>query len=269
MNVCKNVFLYKLKIGDYDMSVIFTPTVSYSTIRYCDPKWFIPEEYIRFHNIMFIESGSCDIYIDRVLYSLTAGDVIYCPIGCLRSGGNADDCTKIHAFDFQLSGTGLLPIPIVSHYENFDNFSRDLKRFNYAWTQGREGYDLQCMGIFVLILHRLIYGQDYSVGNTHVKSIKHYIIDHSHEQLTVSGLAEKFGFSPAYCGALFKKSEGCSIQEFINTIRINKAKNFLSFQNMSITEIAYEVGYNDVFYFSKTFKKLTGVSPLQYRKQQP
>lgn len=249
------------------MEATFLPVVSYSIIRYCDTKWLIREEAIYFHNLMLIDSGSCDIYINHTKYHLTCGDIIYCPYGCIRSGENAEPGTKIYAFDFQLMGPDFLPIDTVTHFDNFNALYHNLNSFYYAWMQQKKGYEIACIGFFVLILYYIMYGHNNKTLNPHIKALKHYIIDHSHEALSVSRLAEHFNLNPVYCGSLFKKSEGCTIQEFINEIRINKAKDLLLSDVLSVSDIAYEIGYNDVFYFSKMFKKLTGISPLRYRKQ--
>ena len=58
-----------------------------------------------------------------------------------------------------------------------------------------------------------------------------------------------------------------NITEFINQKRIEEAKLYLKRGNISITDIAFMVGFNDLNYFSKVFKKLTSVTPSQYAKR--
>ena len=54
--------------------------------------------------------------------------------------------------------------------------------------------------------------------------------------------------------------------EFINTVRINKAKELMQTSDYTISEISYKVGYSDNAYFSKTFKRITGKTPGEFRK---
>ena len=56
--------------------------------------------------------------------------------------------------------------------------------------------------------------------------------------------------------------------EFINTVRINQAKELMQSGNLTISEISYKVGYSDNAYFSKTFKKITGLTPGEFRRNQ-
>lgn len=96
--------------------------------------------------------------------------------------------------------------------------------------------------------------------------MKAYIADHLSEAVTVDEIANVVNLSPAYCGALFIKSEDMTIHEFINTMRINRAKDLLVNDAFSIAEVSAIIGYNDVFYFSKKFKLLTGTSPSEYKR---
>ena len=96
--------------------------------------------------------------------------------------------------------------------------------------------------------------------------MKDYIRDHLGEAVMVDMIVREVNLSAAYCGELFMKCEGVTIHEFINNLRINHAKDLLAEGEMSISEIAAASGFTDVFYFSKKFKALTGLSPNQYRK---
>ena len=82
---------------------------------------------------------------------------------------------------------------------------------------------------------------------------------------TVSFLAEKVFLSPGYLSDLLKKEIGMNAQEFIHYHIIEEAKNILRNSNMSIAELSYTLGFEYPQYFSKLFKKKTGVSPIIYR----
>ena len=73
--------------------------------------------------------------------------------------------------------------------------------------------------------------------------------------------------NPVYCGALFSQETGQTILQYTNRLRITKAKELLHFTNDSVSEIAAEVGIEDLYYFSRLFKKLVGMSPSEYRKR--
>ncbi len=104
--------------------------------------------------------------------------------------------------------------------------------------------------------------------NEIVRSAKCYIRDNLNRELTVTGIAEELHISANYLSRLFKRvtDEGCS--EYITRMRMEKAKSLLDTTLMRIGEIADAVGYRDIYYFSLTFKKVTGLSPSQYRKKE-
>lgn len=82
--------------------------------------------------------------------------------------------------------------------------------------------------------------------------------------LSVSEIAEKFGMTVSYLGSVYKKINNESISQYISNVRIEQAKRLLRETDLKIGEIAEKVGYGDVYYFSKKFKKSCGCSPKSY-----
>jgi len=90
---------------------------------------------------------------------------------------------------------------------------------------------------------------------------------HYGEKISIPFLAEKVNRSETHFSRLFKQETGCSPNEYLIRIRIEKARKLLSQTRMNATEIALECGFSSTAHFSDTFKKNTGVSPVQYRKK--
>lgn len=82
---------------------------------------------------------------------------------------------------------------------------------------------------------------------------------------TVKYLADVVNLSPGYLGDLLKKETGLNAQEHIHQYIIEKAKNILVNSSYSISEIAFQLGFEYPQYFSRLFKQKTGTSPLEYR----
>lgn len=87
------------------------------------------------------------------------------------------------------------------------------------------------------------------------------------EDLSVNNLALELSINRAYLSQLFKKQVGMSLKEYINDFRISMCQELLYSTSWSIEEIAREVGFNSLSYFSKVFKKKYGISPSHYRKK--
>ena len=97
------------------------------------------------------------------------------------------------------------------------------------------------------------------------KSIAH--INHDLTQdLSLQAQADLFSVTPSYLSHLFKKETGMTLSNYVNQQRINHAKYLLTTTDLQIQQIAHDCGFIDICYFSKIFKKYTGVPPSEYRK---
>ena len=85
-------------------------------------------------------------------------------------------------------------------------------------------------------------------------------------KLTLKEIAGTTGLVPAYFSTLFRKLTGYSVFEYLNEYRIYKAADLLKNTKKPVLELAYETGFNSISLFNRTFKRLTGKTPLQYRK---
>ncbi len=98
-------------------------------------------------------------------------------------------------------------------------------------------------------------------------AVADYIKEHFCEKLTLDSLAEVANYSKQTLITKFKRDHLMTPVEYITRLRVNKAKDLLVNSNLSIAVISEKCGYETPYYFSNTFKKHIGVSPLQYRRQ--
>lgn len=98
-----------------------------------------------------------------------------------------------------------------------------------------------------------------------IKKAIQYIAANSAQPITLNDVASHVHLNPAYFSTVFKQSTGSSFKEYLNMVRIEESKLLLANTNYSIIDIAVAVGFEDQSYFSKVFKKFTGLTPKQYR----
>lgn len=121
----------------------------------------------------------------------------------------------------------------------------------------------------ILLLERMnaIYEVHYGRAEADkIHQIKQFIREHSHQDISLDILAQRVNLSPIYISKMFKEKLGINYIDFLTECRIEKAKQLLSDPDRSLKEITFEIGYHDPNYFSKVFKKMSGVSPKEYRK---
>lgn len=91
--------------------------------------------------------------------------------------------------------------------------------------------------------------------------VKEYINENYSEDISLTELAQAIHLSPAYLSALFKKEVGCSFQEYLISMRMDKARELITSGASSLLRAAQSVGYKDYAQFSKMYKKYHGFSP--------
>ncbi|WP_248547724.1 helix-turn-helix transcriptional regulator [Paenibacillus odorifer] len=94
---------------------------------------------------------------------------------------------------------------------------------------------------------------------------QNYIFNHLYEELSLDRLAEVAGLNRSYLSLLFKKETGITISDFIQLERIEEAKRLIEVPEISLSDIASRLHFNDQSYFTKVFKKYTGITPKQFR----
>lgn len=97
-----------------------------------------------------------------------------------------------------------------------------------------------------------------------LKEVQEYIRNHLDERLLISDVAEFFHFSSSYLSQLFAQYSDCSYVDYVTREKITASKIMMASGDKKIYEIAELLGYNSAFYFSKVFKKATGLTPREY-----
>lgn len=104
-------------------------------------------------------------------------------------------------------------------------------------------------------------------SNTLVGKVNQYLQQHYDEELSRSQIAGVFFLSPEYLGKVYKKQTGQNMKDYLTAYRIEKAKELLRTSEQRVGDVALAVGFDNFTYFSTMFKKLTGQTPNEYRRQ--
>jgi two-component system response regulator YesN len=103
-------------------------------------------------------------------------------------------------------------------------------------------------------------------SNMPIRMVKQYISENYSKPVTLDELAREVYLNPVYLSIIFKKETGENIKDYLKDYRMDEARKLLKNSRYNISEISLKVGYRDVKYFSRLFKKSFGVKPTEYRK---
>lgn len=221
--------------------------------------FFKPRQVIQMTNLEFDEDGFMLCFHEDFLN----GHVLHSEI------------QKYHFFDYEINeALHLSPkeeqiiwnfyrVLETEYHNNEDEFSRDLMLSNISsiLKYAQRFYKRQ------FINRTEISGKTITKFN---EALTNYITNgflQTKGLPSVSSLAEELHISSRYLSDLLKQESGKTALELIHIYLISEAKNLLKTDHQSVSEIAYALGFENMSYFSRLFKKEVGVSPVQFKKQ--
>lgn len=251
--------------------------------RNTTPTWKLHNEQMKTHNLMLIYEGKGEFVCNDKKFEVSRGDLVYYKIGDFRRAKTCpDNLMKSFAIDFIYTCPSSVkynwrlmhyPLPFSpvqkigdEHLLSklIDLFSRLTKSALSSKDRSRVNERLIFTEILILLFN-FKQGNQYNYSNMRkVDTVINYMLNNYQNSITLQELADYAEISSSYLGSIFKKVTGETVIDYLIEIRINKSKSLLK-DGFSVSETSKLVGFNDIFYFSKVFKKLEGVSPSQYK----
>jgi len=156
----------------------------------------------------------------------------------------------------------------------FKNISPSTKnefmKIFYIWNKKSPWYQPQALSIAYNLYSETLKSEnkEYVKKNEIFSKITSFIFEHyTDPNFSVQDISEHVNLSEVHLRRIFKSSVNTSPIKYINFLRLEKAKNMLISSNYTVTEVAQSVGFEDQYYFSRLFKKETGMAPSEYRKR--
>lgn len=164
---------------------------------------------------------------------------------------------------------------IISSKENYyPKFLTLFKELNTSYHKQKEGFELEIKA-YLFQLISLLFSEDLiqkdnkiTLNHSHSKKLKlvlDYIQQNISNSITIQELADICHFSSYYFMNFFKKYTGMTSIQYINTQRLELAATYLRKQDLTIMDIALEVGFDNISYFNKLFKAKYHTTPKKYR----
>ena len=162
------------------------------------------------------------------------------------------------------NSSGLLP-KVIQCSEREDLILENIYK---TWQQRKLYSKLNCK-IQILTLYLELF-KTYCLdtgGDINVNRAKEFISTNFKRSFSSSEISEYCGISASHLRAKFHRVTGMTLTEYRENLRIEEAKKMLSHLSLAPKEAAYELGYSDVYHFTKVFKDATGITPAKYAKE--
>ena len=253
---------------DYTVSNIL-----FAAKRELPPKYKYEQAGRTNHGIALITGGKALYSIDGHRSAAGKNDLVFFRKGSsyLRMGDKASPLQHI-VISFDLLKDQALPwdpLPYVYRPDNAEYLKNNFIRLYKTWSLEEIGYKVKCKTILQDIILDIIIenSQGQKDDFLRIQPALEYMNLNFDKQISIGELSRIVNLSQTYFRKLFKQAYGLSPIEYLNNIRINKAKRMLCHGRDPIGEISRKTGFCDIFYFSRTFKNKVGMSPKDFRKQ--
>jgi len=272
-----------------------TQYTNYCTYTACneDLPPFYPIQWHEEIELVKIESGKCDVCVDGVWYNAEEGTIFFLRPFAMHCFCNATDDVKIEAvvFNLRLLESGQeesslkyfapllnekhsVPCIITQNSSWYTQFETCFDRL-FACDQQQFGAELDIKSNLYQVFY-LLYSNRMlnTMPNTSeekrcytVKRALEFIRSEFSKEITIQKLADHCGYSEFYLMKLFKKFTRLSCVDYANNYRMIVAGQLLTQTDHDVSAIAYQVGFHNISYFNRQFRRLYNTTPKEYRKQ--
>lgn len=261
--------------------------IEFYHVEEAHPQYKMPYHWHIEFEIIRILSGSFSLTIEDLYFTARTGDFVLIPASFLHAG-IPDSCVyECVVFDINMllfrNDSCLKYLKQISsheihtriHFTASDNLlHQTVWTMFHALAEKKSGYQLLVLGCLFQLFGLIITGQDYTsaasdTSRSHrriqkLRQVLEYIEASYQKPITLEQLSRCAGMSPKYFCRFFHEMTHYTPMNYVNYYRIERACYQLVTTDFSITEIAYNSGFNDLSYFIKTFRKYKGITPRRY-----
>lgn len=241
----------------------------------CVPDFRMPPHLREYYLIHYIQQGSVIFEENGRRHTACEGDIFVIYPENLTSYYNRDVDTPLefcwmgftgNGAERYLEYAGITKEKPVVHLNNSDFEEAVLKLVRIFEKNNPSEISLNNQ------LLKCFYSIEKSAGSNTMKSINYtdialaYIEDNYMKNISAADISDFVKLNRSYLFKIFKQQTGLSVSQYLIKYRMNKACEFLREYNFTVCQVAQMVGIGDIYYFSKLFKRFTGITPTEYKK---
>lgn len=244
--------------------------------------------------LTFITKGNCFYQVDLIDYEVQEGDILFIPPLLLHStqrntseetisetyvfhlnflGGNSTDICSTRYFAPIMNQEFAIPCLITPEHPAYASLRKIFSQITSLYDEAVIGYELALKSLFLQALFLLLQyskkteSSDAGKLSDKLKNVLDYIEIHYTEAISVSDLAKLCYFSDYHFMRFFKKHMNMTCIEYINNLRLEKSVELFEQGNTSILDVSLSVGFHNLSYFHRAFKKKYHMTPLSFIKE--
>lgn len=225
-------------------------------------------------------SGTGELKYEGEEYELTAGDGVFIDCRKAYSHSTSDNLWALQWCHFyapslpavyeKYKERGGRPVFHPADIASFVSILTELYNLASASDYIRDMRINEKLGVLLtLLMEQSWHPESVTISRKRLElaTVKAYLDEHYTKKITLDDLEERFFINKFYLSKIFKETYGTTINNYLISKRITRAKQLLRFTDLTVDEIGAAVGMADANYFSRMFRKVEGSSPREYRKQ--
>ena len=245
--------------------------------RKSTPVWRVNSTTRGDYVLAYAQSGSAFYSIDGEDFHVKKGNVLFIKDGQIyRAKTDAENPWVFFGLGFAIE-TGdaetdklISELPNVFRSSDSSQMAADFAELYRIWSAKSTGYLIKCRSLILDIIYMLLSDEfrrsKASVHYGKIESIVDMMRENCDKSYSLEELCTISGLSSSHFRMLFKEMTGLSVVQFQNRLRMDRAKDLILSGSCNVTEAASAVGFSNVYYFSRLFRKLTGKNPSEYLK---
>lgn len=242
----------------------------------------------------YIIQGSCTYQIDFVEYTVAAGDCIFIPPLLLHTikilgseefysetyvfhmkylGGNSTDISSTKYLTPIMNHELILPCHFTKEHSSYEDLLSCFTQIQSQYQNKPIGFEIAIKAALLQTIFILLQNSTKNTStlshsaSEKLKLVIDYIELHYSEQISIAELAKLCYFSEYHFMRFFKRYMGMTCMEYINNLRLEKAVTLFEEGTASILNVSLAVGFHNLSYFHRAFKKKYGMTPHSFIKQ--
>lgn len=244
--------------------------------------------------LTLITKGNCFYQIDLIDYEVTEGDILFIPPLFLHSisqknseeffsetyvfhmnflGGNSTDICSTRYLTPMMNQKFSMPCLITPEHPVYVSLKKIFNQITSLYDETVVGYELALKSLFLQVVFLLLqYSEkkttfDTKASSDKLKSVLDYIELHYADAISISELAKLCYFSDYHFMRFFKKHMNMTCVEYMNNLRLEKSVELFEQGNWSILDVSLSVGFHNLSYFHRAFKKKYHMTPRSFLKE--